>query len=100
MLVDPRNHVVNNQPNRRRIYFTPRVTGRAVIQIEALGITDGDDPLALPVTSCNGSGAVARAGRVELPVTADKRVSFDVTFDESYSGPITLKAASTAESPS
>jgi hypothetical protein len=97
VFIDPRNHVINNEPTMRRIYFTPKTTGRAVIQIEALGITDGDDPLALPVVSCSGAGAVARAGHVELPVTADTRITLDVTFAESYSGPITLRADAKVE---
>ena len=100
VICDPRNYMIDDQPNRRRIYFTPKVTGHAVLQIEALGITDGDDPLALPVSGCTGTGAVAKGGRIELPVTADQRVSVDVTFAESYSGPITLKAGGTVETQS
>lgn len=96
-LSDPRNHLIGGVASTRRIYFTPKVTGAAVLQIEALGMTDGNDPLRLPVATCSGSGAVAKAGNVELRVTADQRVTLDVTFHESYAGPITLRAAATPD---
>ena len=91
---DPRNHVIGGQANQRRIYFTPKITGRTILQVEALGMTDGNDPLTLQVSGCNGSSAAVKAGKIELSVTADQRVALDVTLAESYSGPITLRAAS------
>ena len=91
---DPRNHVIGGEANQRRIYFTPKITGRTILQVEALGMADGNDPLTLQVSGCKGSSAAVNAGKIELAVTADQRVTLDVTLAESYSGPITLRATS------
>lgn len=93
---EPRNHVIGGEASRRRIYFTPKITGRAVLQVETLGMTDGNDSLILPVSDCAGHGATVKAGNIELSVTADQRVTLDVTFAENYTGPIALRAAATA----
>lgn len=67
----------------RTIWFTPTVTGAAVVQLEATGLNTGE-PLPVVATS---TGAV-RKGKVEIELTEGERVSLELTFDAPYAGPV------------
>lgn len=77
-------------PLRRTIWFTPSVTGAAVVQLEATGLNTGEP---LPVVAAS-AGAVHK-GKVKLEITEGVRIALEVTFDAPYAGP--LEVFATAE---
>lgn len=77
---------------KRTVWFTPTVSGSALVQIEATGLNSGE---VLPVVS-SSSGSV-RKGNVAIQLTEGVRVALDVTFDAPYSGPVEVFATAETE---
>lgn len=84
-----RTAIPSDQPDalKRTIWFTPTVSGAAVVQLEATGLNTGE-PLPVVATS---NGAVHK-GNVAIELTEGERVSLEVTFDAPYSGPVEVFA--------
>lgn len=79
-----RNRIVDSaNTNMRRIWFTPKATGTAVLRLESTGINSSE---VLHVVLANVGAA--KRGDVALDVVAGTRIELDVTFDAPYSGPI------------
>lgn len=72
---------------RRTIYFSSAAGGEIDMIVEASGLST-DAPLRVTATSL---GRVV-AGRVRAPVSAGERIEIDITFAESFTGPIELSA--------
>ncbi|WP_439486121.1 hypothetical protein [Blastomonas fulva] len=77
----------NTDAIKRTVWFTPTVTGAAVVQLEATGLNTGE-PLSVVATS---AGAV-RKGKVEIDLKEGERISLEVTFDAPYPGPVEVFA--------
>lgn len=77
----------NADAKKRTVWFTPSVSGAAVVQLEATGLNTGE-PLSVVSTSV---GAVCK-GKVALDLTEGERVSLEVTFDAPYPGPVEVFA--------
>ncbi|GAB2884783.1 hypothetical protein GCM10027202_11700 [Microvirgula curvata] len=72
---------------KRTIWFTPTVSGKATVKLEATGLHTGE-PLPV-VTASTGS---VRNGSVELDLNEGVRISLGVTLDAPYAGPIEVFA--------
>ncbi len=72
---------------KRTVWFTPTVTGLAIVQLEATGMNNGEP---LPVVA--SSVGVIRKGKVEIDLREGERVSLQVTFDAPYAGPVEVFA--------
>lgn len=73
--------------DRRRIAFTPDVTGDVRIELEDSG---ADTNRNLKVSAAN-VGAVAD-GRIVIACTAQKRVMIDVDLERAFEGTVRVKA--------
>src|SRR6185369_7373970 len=84
-----RTAIPSNDPEalKRTVWFTPTVTGAAIVQLEATGLNTGEP---LPVVA--SSTGVVRKGRVEIDLKEGERVSLEVTFDAPYAGPVEVFA--------
>lgn len=94
LLQNERNTIPDaGKPSKRRIIFTPPVSGDINLSIEASGLST---PERLVITSAD-TGAV-KDGAVVISCERDMRVTIDVEFSAPYTGPIEL-AAFTMEDP-
>jgi hypothetical protein len=94
ILEDERNALTDSRDHRkRRVFFTPPVSGDITITIEAAGLS-APDPIAIVGTD---RGRIEK-GALILSCTAGERMSVNVEFPEPYEGPIeTLATASLVE---
>ena len=72
---------------RRTIWFTPTVSGTAILQLEATGLNSGEK---LPLVAAS-IGSI-RNGGAEISLEEGERTCLDVTFDSPYAGPVEVFA--------
>lgn len=78
-----RNTLLEGDARSRNIFFTPKKSGIARLEVLAAGIADDE---RLPIVDASGSSVTRGACDIEL--TEGERISMLVTFAEPYDGPI------------
>jgi hypothetical protein len=91
-LEDVRNVLLDGSSSKRKIFFTPSHSGRAVLSVSATGLQSAD-PLSIKLSD---QGKVV-AGTIELDLETGKRTALVVQLAEPYSGPIELQATGVAQ---
>lgn len=89
-LEDVRNIIkpgMRGSSTSRKIYFTPSEGGVIELKLMATGLME---PEKINITSSD-SGTV-KLGSVSINATKGERYAIDVSFDESYDGPVELQA--------
>ena len=81
---------VEKSPNVRKVFLTPDTTGQIELTFFATGVFDSSE---LRVTSASGAGGCSAVnGHVVMDAAENGRMEIEVTFEESYSGPIEIYA--------
>lgn len=79
--------------HHRRIHFTAPIDGEIELRVDAAGLSS-DSPVRIMETSAG----YIQGGRLRSVVSAGERVTIDVTFAESFKGPIELTAVDVSPS--
>ena len=72
----------------RRVFFTPTESGVGVLQVAASGLSQ-----AVEARVVGSSLGVVKADGVQLRITANQRLTIELTFGAPISGPIVLRLA-------
>lgn len=88
ILHDVRNRIVDGDASRRRIFFTPSVTGVVALAVQAAGINNPED-LAIREASIGHP----EDGRLYVQAKEGERAEIELRFGGEYAGPVLLSAA-------
>ena len=81
---------VEQNPNVRKVFFTPDETGPLELTFSATGVYDVTE---LRISDASGDGeCTADKGRVGFNAAQGDRAEIEVTFDQEYTGPIEVYA--------